>query len=44
VLNPELSAAWYVSGFQRISRGEPDDAIERFARAMRLSPLDPEMA
>ena len=24
-------------------RGEPDDAIEHFARAMRLSPLDPEM-
>lgn len=43
VLNPNLSAAWYLSGFQRISRGEPDDAIERLARAMRLSPLDPEM-
>jgi TolB-like protein len=43
VLNPNLSAAWSLSGFQRISRGEPDNAIERFARAMRLSPLDPEM-
>jgi TolB-like protein len=43
VLNPNLSAAWYLSGFQRIARGEPADAIERFARAMRLSPLDPEM-
>jgi TolB-like protein len=43
VLNPNLTVAWYVSGFQRISRGEPDNAIERFARAMRLSPLDPEM-
>ena len=43
VLNPNLSAAWYLSGFQRISRGEPDAAIERFERAMRLSPLDPEM-
>ena len=43
VLNPNLAAAWYLSGFQRISRGEPDDAIERIARAMRLSPLDPEM-
>ncbi len=41
--NPNLSAAWYLGGFQRISRGEPDEAIERFARAMRLSPLDPEM-
>ncbi|GEO37610.1 hypothetical protein SAE02_17580 [Skermanella aerolata] len=43
VLNPNLSAAWYLGGFQRISRGEHDDAIERIAHAMRLSPLDPEM-
>jgi TolB-like protein/Tfp pilus assembly protein PilF len=43
VFNPNLTVAWHLSGFQRISRGEPDDAIERFARAMRLSPLDPEM-
>ena len=43
VLNPNLSAAWYLSGFQRISLGEHDDAVERFARAMRLSPLDPEI-
>lgn len=43
VLNPNLSAAWYLGGFQRISRGEPDDAVGRFSRAMRLSPLDPEM-
>ncbi|UEM07874.1 winged helix-turn-helix domain-containing tetratricopeptide repeat protein (plasmid) [Skermanella rosea] len=43
VLNPNLSAAWYLGGFQRISRGEHDDAIGRIARAMRLSPLDPEM-
>jgi len=42
VLNPNLSAAWYLSGFQRISVGEHDDAVDRFARAMRLSPLDPE--
>ncbi|WP_340119423.1 winged helix-turn-helix domain-containing protein [Pelagibius sp. 7325] len=43
VLDPNLSAAWYLSGFQRIARGDHDDAIARFARAMRLSPLDPEM-
>lgn len=43
VLNPNLSAAWYLSGFQRISSGEPDAAIERFEHAMRLSPMDPEM-
>jgi TolB-like protein len=42
MLNSNLSAAWYLSGFQRISLGDHADAIERFARAMRLSPLDPE--
>jgi tetratricopeptide (TPR) repeat protein len=43
VLNPNLAAAWFLGGFLRVWHGEPDDAIERFARAMRLSPLDPEM-
>jgi TolB-like protein len=43
VLNPNFAAAWYLSGFQRVFRGEPDNAIPRFARAMRLSPFDPEM-
>lgn len=43
VLNPNLAAAWYLGGFLRIARGEPDDAIGRVAHAMRLSPLDPEM-
>ena len=43
VLNPNFAAAWYLSGFERVFRGEPDSAIPRFARAMRLSPLDPEM-
>jgi TolB-like protein len=43
VLNPNLAAAWFLGGFLRIWRGEADDAIERLARAMRLSPLDSEM-
>lgn len=43
MLNPNLSAAWYLSGFQRISCGRPDESIRRFERAMRLSPMDPEM-
>jgi tetratricopeptide (TPR) repeat protein len=43
VLNPNLSAAWFLSGFLRIWSGETEDAIERFARAIRLSPLDPEL-
>lgn len=42
-LDPNLAAAWFLGGFLRIYRGEPDDAIDRFARAMRLSPRDPEM-
>jgi TolB-like protein len=43
VLNPNLASAWFLGGFLRVWRGEPDAAIEHFARAMRLSPLDPEM-
>ena len=43
VLNPNLASAWFLGGFLRVWRGEPDGAIEHFARAMRLSPLDPEM-
>lgn len=43
VLNPSLAAAWYLGGFLRVWHGEADSAIEHFARAMRLSPLDPEM-
>jgi adenylate cyclase len=40
-LNPNLAVAWSASGWSRIFLGEPADAIERFERAMRLSPLDP---
>jgi TolB-like protein/Tfp pilus assembly protein PilF len=43
VLNPNHAAAWFLGGFLRIWRGEADDAIERFSRAMRLSPLDSEI-
>ncbi len=43
VLNPNLAAAWFLGGFLRVWRGSPDEAIERFERAMRLSPLDAEM-
>ncbi len=43
LLNPNLAAAWFLGGFLRVWHGEPDGAIEHFARAMRLSPLDPEM-
>src|SRR5262249_52843480 len=40
VLNPNLAFAWGVSGWGRAYRGEHADAIERFERAIRLSPLD----
>ena len=43
VLNPNLASAWFLAGFLRTWNGEPDAAIEHFARAMRLSPLDPEL-
>lgn len=41
VLNPNLAAAWNLSGWVRAYRGELDLAIDHHARAMRLSPLDP---
>ena len=43
VLNPNLASAWFLAGFLRTWNGEPDAAIEHFTRAMRLSPLDPEL-
>jgi len=43
LLNPNLAAAWFVGGFVRIWRGEPDGGIERITHAMRLNPLSPEM-
>ncbi|RZN11135.1 adenylate/guanylate cyclase domain-containing protein [Bradyrhizobium genosp. SA-3] len=43
VLNPNLASAWFLGGFLRVWNGEPDGAAEYFDRAMRLSPLDPEM-
>jgi TolB-like protein/Tfp pilus assembly protein PilF len=43
MLNPNLASAWFLGGFLRVWHGESDSAIEHFERAMRLSPLDPEM-
>ncbi|WP_147145681.1 winged helix-turn-helix domain-containing protein [Reyranella soli] len=42
-LNPNLASAWFLGGFLRTWRGEPENAIEYFERAMRLSPVDPEL-
>ena len=41
VLNPNLAWAWLFSGWSKVWLGEPEAAIERTARAMRLSPNDP---
>jgi tetratricopeptide (TPR) repeat protein len=43
MLNPNLASGWFLGAFLRVWQGESDGAIERFERAMRLSPLDPEM-
>jgi len=43
MLNPNLAAAWFLGGFLRVWRGDCAGAIEHFTRAMRLSPLDPEI-
>jgi TolB-like protein len=40
-LIPNLAAGWYVSGWHRVFRGEPEAAIEHHGRAIRLSPSDP---
>jgi TolB-like protein/class 3 adenylate cyclase/tetratricopeptide (TPR) repeat protein len=41
VLNSNLAEAWSFGGWAKIWLGEPEAALERFTRAMRLSPLDP---
>ena len=41
VLNSNLAEAWFYGGWVKNWLGEPEAAIERFAHAMRLSPLDP---
>ena len=40
-LDPNLAAAWHLSGWVKIYLGEPEMAIEHMAHAMRLNPLDP---
>ena len=40
-INPNVAMGWSVGGWIKLWLGEPDQAIERFAHAMRLSPIDP---
>jgi TolB-like protein/class 3 adenylate cyclase len=39
--NSNLAEAWFWGGWVKNWLGEPETAIERFARAIRLNPLDP---
>jgi TolB-like protein/tetratricopeptide (TPR) repeat protein len=39
VLDPNLAAGWYLSGFLKIWRSEAEAAIEAISHGMRLSPL-----
>jgi tetratricopeptide (TPR) repeat protein len=41
VLNPNLAAAWYCSGWVKVFLGQPEEAIKHLAYAIRLSPSDP---
>jgi adenylate cyclase len=43
-LNSNLAEAWFYGGWAKNWLGEPEAAIERFARTMRLNPLDPRMS
>jgi TolB-like protein len=43
VLDPNLAFAWYLGGYLRIWHGQPVEAIEPIARAMRLNPLSSDM-
>src|SRR5262245_43347509 len=40
-LNPNSAWAWLYSGWVRVWLGEPEAAIERVSRALRLNPADP---
>jgi adenylate cyclase len=40
-LNPNSAYAWTASGWVSCGRNRPEQAIDAFHRAMRLSPVDP---
>jgi tetratricopeptide (TPR) repeat protein len=42
VLNPNWAWTWLFSGWSKNWLGEPEVAIERITRAMRMSPQDPQ--
>jgi adenylate cyclase len=42
-LNENFGTAWQASGFNKVWLGEHQSAIDRFTRAIRLSPSDPQL-
>jgi TolB-like protein len=42
-LNPNLARAWLFGAWAKLLAGEPETAIDYTARAMRLSPQDPQV-
>jgi TolB-like protein/DNA-binding SARP family transcriptional activator len=42
-LNPNWAWAWLFSGWAKVWLGEPETALERISRAIRMSPQDPQM-
>jgi TolB-like protein len=42
-LNPNWAWSWLFSGWAKVWHGEPEVAIDHVARAMRLSPHDPQI-
>ena len=40
LINPNLASGWSYSGWVKLWLGEPNRAIDHFAHAMRLSPMD----
>lgn len=43
-IHPNLAQAWVISGWLNVWEGNPDVAIDHFERAIRFSPLDPNIA
>jgi TolB-like protein len=43
-LNPNFAWGWLFSGWTRVWIGEPETTIDHVARAMRLSPHDPQIS
>src|SRR5262245_23241574 len=41
LINPNLALGWVRCGWVKVWRGEPDQAVECFAHAARLNPIDP---